>query len=218
MEAVQNNAHHKVTVGEHTIRTMCACEPDRILRLTMLLHDSGKPACQTIDENGIYHYHGHAKPGAEIAQEVLRRLKYDKATERVVVHLIRNHSLYPELTEEGVRRSAVQIGPDLFELFLKVKRADIGGQNPEVQERKLRYMEDVEAIWRQILARGDCLSLKELAVTGDDLIASGIPKGKQIGLILERLLDEVLKDPSANEKTLLLDRAASLKNLVTHDD
>ena len=218
MEAVQNNAHHKVTVGEHTIRTMCACEPDRILRLTMLLHDSGKPACQTIDEDGIYHYHGHAKPGAEIAQRVLQRLKYDRATERVVVHLIRNHSLYPELTEEGVRRSAVQIGEDLFDLFLKVKRADIRGQNPQVQERKLQYMDEVEAIWHRIRARGDCLSLKALAVTGDDLIASGIPRGKEIGRILNRLLDEVLKDPSANEKSLLLDRAAFLKNLVTYGD
>ena len=63
MDAVQNNAHHRITVGEHTIKTMCACAPDRILRLTMLLHDAGKPACQTLDENGVYHYHGHAQPG-----------------------------------------------------------------------------------------------------------------------------------------------------------
>ena len=149
---------------------------------------------------------------------MLQRLKYDRATERVVVHLIRNHSLYPELTEEGVRRSAVQIGEDLFDLFLKVKRSDIRGQNPQVQERKLQYMDEVEAIWHRIRARGDCLSLKALAVTGDDLIASGIPRGKEIGRILNRLLDEVLKDPSANEKSLLLDRAAFLKNLVTYGD
>ena len=207
MEALQNNAHHRISVGEHTIRTLCACEPDRILRITMLLHDSGKPVCQTIDENGVFHYHGHAAPGAEIAQKVLRRLKYDKATERVVVHLIRNHSLYPEQTEEGVRRAVVLLGEDLFDLFLKVKRADIGGQNPEVQDWKYRYMDEVESIYQRIRERGDCLSLRTLAVSGDDLIAAGIPKGKEIGRILNMLLDEVLSDPALNEKTVLLAHA-----------
>ena len=224
MEAEQNNAHHRITVGEHTIRTMCACEPDRILRLTMLLHDCGKPSVQTIDGNGVFHYHGHAQPGAEIAKEVLRRLKYDKATEHTVVHLIRHHSLYPELTEEGVRRAVVLLTEDLFERFLKVKRADIGGQNPEVQEKKFRYMDEVEAIYRKILKRGDCLSLKTLAVSGDDLIEAGIPKGKEIGHILNRLLDEVLTNPSENDRARLLDRAVTLHrqgaewNLVTATD
>jgi tRNA nucleotidyltransferase (CCA-adding enzyme) len=195
MDAVQNNAHHKITVGEHTIRTMMAVEPDRILRVTMLLHDSGKPVCQTLAPDGVFHYHGHAAPGAVIAKKVMERLKYDKATERTVVQLIQNHSLYPELTPEGVRRAVVQIGEDLFPLFLKVKRADIGGQSEEVQQRKFEYMDQVELIYRGILERGDCLSLKRLAVTGDDLIAMGVPKGKRIGKILNTLLDEVLADP-----------------------
>lgn len=213
MEAVQNNQHHRITVGEHTIRTLMAAEPDRILRLTMLLHDSGKPLCQTQTPDGVYHYRGHAAPGAVVAKEVLERLKYDKATERTVIQLIRNHSLYPELTEEGVRRSVVQLGEDLFPLFLKVKRADIGGQNPEVQSRKFEYMDEVEAIYRRILERGDCLSLKRLAVTGDDLIRLGIPKGKRIGEILNRLLDEVLTEPEKNEKGFLIGRAAELAAL-----
>ncbi len=206
MEALQNNAHHKVTVGEHTIRTMMACEPDRILRLTMLLHDSGKPLCQTVDEKGVFHYHGHAAPGAEVARRVCERLKEDRATEKTVVSLIRNHSLYPELTQEGVRRAVVRIGEDLFPLFLKVKRADIGGQNQEVQQKKFVYMDQLEELYRQILERGDCLSLKTLAVTGDDLIDAGIPKGKEIGRILSLLLDEVLTDPEKNTKEYLLER------------
>ena len=204
MEAVQNNAHHKISVGEHTIRTLMASEPERILRLTMLLHDTGKPLCQTQTPDGVFHYHGHAAPGAVVARQVLERLKYDKATERTVIQLVKNHSLYPELSDEGVRRAVVQIGEDLFPTFLKVKRADIGGQNQEVQARKFIYMDEVEAIYHRILERGDCLSLKTLAVTGDDLIAAGIPRGKRIGEILGMLFDRVLKDPSANEKDVLL--------------
>ena len=98
----------------------------------------------------------------------------------------------------------VRVGEDLFPTFLKVKRADIGGQNQEVQARKFIYMDEVEAIYHRILERGDCLSLKTLAVTGDDLIAAGIPRGKRIGEILGMLFDRVLKDPSANEKDVLL--------------
>ncbi len=205
MESIQNNAHHQITVGEHTIRTLMASEPDRILRLTMLLHAAGKPLCQTIAPDGIYHYHGHAAPGAAVAKQVCERLKFDRATERTVVQLVKNHSLYPETTEEGVRRAVVLIGEDLFPMFLRVKRADIGGQSPAVQEKKFAYMDQVEEIYRRIAARGDCLSLRTLAVTGDDLIAAGIPKGKRIGEILQELLDLVLTDPSKNEKELLLD-------------
>ncbi len=214
MDAVQNNAHHRITVGEHTIRTMCAIAPDRVLRLVMLLHDSGKPVCQTIDENGIFHYHGHAAPGAVIAEKVCERLKYDRETQRIVVRLIRNHSLYPELTGEGVRRAVVQIGEDLFERFLQVKRADISGQNPEVQEKKFHYMDEVEEIYRGILARGDCLNLHTLAVSGDDLIAAGIPKGKEVGRILNVLLEEVLTDPEKNERAVLLNRCRELSGSV----
>ena len=118
-----------------------------------------------------------------------------------------NHSLYPELSEEGVRRAVVQLGEDLFPAFLKVKRADISGQNPEVREKKFLYMDQVEEIYRRILDRGDCLSLRGLKVSGDDLIGAGIPRGKQVGRILNLLLDEVLTDPAKNERGALLRRA-----------
>ena len=204
MDCIQNNAHHRLTVGEHTVHTLMACPADKVLRLTMLLHDTGKPECQTLDKQGVYHYHGHAEPGAEIAERVLERLKFDKATERAVVHLVRCHSLYPELTDESVRRAIVQIGEDLFERFMAVKRSDIRGQSPEVQERKLIYMDELEEIYRRILRRGDCLSLKDLAVTGDDLIAAGMEKGPAIGAVLQKLLDEVLHDPELNRRDKLL--------------
>lgn len=210
MGALQNNQHHKVSVGEHTIRTMMAAPKDRILRWTMLLHDSGKPLVQTINEEGIYHYHGHAAPGADVAKKVLERLKFDKASERDIVDLIRNHSLYPALSEEGVRRAVVQLTPRLFPLFLQVKRSDIRGQNPAVQKEKLRYMDQVETIYNRILERGDCLSLKQLAVSGNDLIGLGIPKGKKIGEVLGTLFDEVLQDPSLNNKEYLSERAKLL--------
>lgn len=210
MAAVQNNHHHRLTVGEHTIRTMMAAPPDRTLRWTMLLHDCGKPSVQRLDEKGVYHYHGHAAPGAEIAEKVLRRLKFDKASMRDIVHLVRNHSLYPALSEEGVRRAVVQLTPRLFPVFLQVKRSDIRGQNPEVQADKLDYMDKVEEIYHRVVDRGDCLSLRELALTGNDLIGMGFQRGAQIGEILGKLFDEVLQDPSLNTRAYLMERAKLL--------
>jgi tRNA nucleotidyltransferase (CCA-adding enzyme) len=211
MEAPQNNPHHIFSVGEHTIRTLMAIRADRILRLTMLFHDMGKPSVQTVDENGIYHHRGHAAPGAEIAGRIMRRLKFDRASERSVVQLVRCHSLYPDLTPEGVRRAVVRIGEDLFPLLLEVKCADIRGQNPEVQKEKLAYMDRVKELYEEILADGDCLSLKQLAVSGDDLLADGMKKGPELGSVLQALLDEVLEDPARNRKEYLLERSRSLR-------
>lgn len=211
MKCPQNNAHHKLSVGEHTIRTLRAVPPDRILRLTMLLHDLGKPLVQTVDEHGIYHYHGHAEPGAETAQKILNRMKCDKATERSVTALIRWHSLYPPLHHEDVRRAVVQIGEDLFQQFLEVKHADILGQSRGVQKDKLLYLDQLRAIYEDILRDGDCLSIQRLAVTGDDLIRDGFRPGRELGEVLKKLLDEVLADPGLNRKEELLARSRRLR-------
>lgn len=210
MGAVQNNQHHRLTVGEHTIRTLMAAPADRVIRWTMLLHDCGKPSVQTVDERGVYHYHGHAGPGADLAETVLKRLKFDKASMRQIVCLIRNHSLYPVLSEEGVRRAVVAVTPDLFPAYLAVKRSDIRGQNPSVQEEKLAYMDRVEEIYRRIADRGDCLCIRDLAIDGTDLMDLGAKKGREIGELLDQLLDEVLQDPALNRRDYLSERALLL--------
>lgn len=210
MEAPQNNAHHNTTVGEHTLRTLEASPQERLIRWTMLFHDMGKPSVSAIDENGIYHYRGHAAASAVIAKEICRRLKFDRATEERAVRLVEKHSIYPKLSDEGVRRSAAEIGLDLFPAFLKVKRSDILGQSPSVIPEKLVYMDGVEAIYRRILERGDCMDLKHLDISGSDLLAMGY-RGKEIGTVLQSLLDEVLEDPARNEKNYLLTRAQELR-------
>lgn len=92
-----------------------------------------------------------------------------------------------------------------------MKCADIRGQNPEVQKEKLAYMDRVKELYEEILADGDCLSLKQLAVSGDDLLADGMKKGPELGSVLQALLDEVLEDPARNRKEYLLERSRSLR-------
>ena len=212
MDQPQNSSHHIYNVGIHTLMTMAAILPERHLRLTMLLHDLGKPEVVYVKEDGIYHFHGHAANSAVMAGRILRRLKTDSNTIRKVCRLIAVHSLYPEETPEGVRRAVHQIGEDLFPDFLLVKRADTLGQSPAVHAVKLAYLERISRLYREIVERGDCLSLRGLAVSGSDLILDGMKRGKQVGEVLEALLDDVLADPEHNEKEYLMEQSRLIRS------
>lgn len=207
----QNGPHHAYTTGEHTLLAMQHIPENRILRLVMLFHDMGKPDVYTVDENGKDHFRGHAAYSEKIAEKILKELKFDNETLRTVCCLVRNHSWYPRLTGHDVRLCAYQIGPDLFDSFLLVKRADIMAQNPDVVEQKLAYLAEVEHIWRDIRMNRDCLSLKELRLTGRDLIADGMKPGPKLGEVLELLLLEVLEYPERNEPQYLLERSRQLR-------
>lgn len=218
MACAQNNPHHIYSVGEHTIQALRETEPDRILRLSVLLHDIGKPAVKTVDEKGIDHFYGHQKKGEEMAGAVLRRLKFDNETIRQVKRLVCFHDYRPALTPAGVRRAANRIGTDLFPLYLKVQRADIMAQNPDTRREKLAALDETERLYREILKEQDCFTLKQLAVTGRDLMQTGIPAGPQLGEILKELLSEVIEEPKRNRKEWLLEEAVKIyKNLADVD-
>ena len=207
----QNNSHHIYTTGVHTLVAMQNIPPDKVLRLTMLFHDMGKPDVVVTDENGKDHFRGHAAFSEKTAYRIMKNLKFDNETVRMVCNLVRNHSWYPQLSGRDVRMCAYQMGPELFDSFLLVKRADIMAHHPDVIEQKLDYLQEVEHIWEHIRMHGDCLSLKELAVTGKDLIADGMKPGQEIGEVLQELLMEVLEHPEKNEKETLLLRSREIR-------
>lgn len=206
VETPQNNPHHVYNVGEHTIRALMQSRPDRILRTAILLHDVGKPQCRTTDEKGIDHFYGHPEAGAQIARKILRRLKSDNETIRKTVQLVRCHDRQIRLTPAGVRRAIVRIGEDLFPLLLEVKEADLLAQSTFQREEKKAHMEKVRDLYAEILQRKDCLSLRDLAVNGNDLIGHGVRPGKEIGRILREMLEDVLAEPSHNDRDYLLRR------------
>ena len=201
METAQNNPHHKYSVGEHTIVSIGNARPDRILRYTMLMHDMGKPSCKTTDEQGIDHFYGHQEVSAQMANDILRRLKSDNETRRSVSKLVRYHDLTCGLTGKSVRK-----GEDLFPLYLEVKDADTRAQSDFRFQEKMDYLEEVRLLYRKILEEGDCLSLKDLAVNGKDLIAAGMKPGREIGEVLEAMYRDVIDDPEHNNKEYLMEK------------
>ena len=214
METAQNNPHHCYTVGEHSIRAMEAVEPDKCLRLAMLFHDIGKPVTKTTDQDGIDHFHGHPLVSEEMTRKILKRLKLDNQTIFTVTRLVRYHDHYIGQTSKAVRRSILEIGEEIFPLLLQVKRADIEAQSEYLKKEKEEHLETVQK-YEDILRKKQCVSLKELAVSGSDLIReNGMQPGKEVGEVLSCLLNLVIEDPALNQKETLLERAKSFGNTL----
>ena len=139
METPQKNPHHCYSVGEHTLASMQAIRRDKVLRLAMLLHDSGKPQTHSTDENGVDHFYGHAKVSGQIAKDVLRRLKFDNDTMDRVVRLVNAHDVLIEPAEKYMRRAMNRNGVDLFPDIFDVKQADLDGQSPYQRQQKQEH-------------------------------------------------------------------------------
>lgn len=206
METEQNNPHHMYSVGEHTLHAIKNVEKNKVLRLAMLFHDMGKPKAVTTDEKGIHHFYGHNEISSEITRAVLRRLRFDNDTIYKTEKLVYFHDYRPELTDKSIRRFVTKIGKELFPMYVLVQRADILAQSNYKRDQKLQNIQKAEEIFAGIIEREECLSLKDLAVTGKDLIEMGIKPGKEIGEILNGFLEMVIENPTLNKKEILLNK------------
>ena len=208
METPQNNPHHKYNVGMHTIEGLRQIEADRILRWTMLLHDVGKPEAR-VEGKEKDHFKMHPVIGEKIAEKVLRRLKFDNQTLRQVKTLVlwhdRRFGSVKEINIRTVRRWVSEIGPEMFEKLMKIQKADISAQSDYQREEKEAILTGTKQLFAKILEEQNCLSVKQLAVGGTDLIEAGVPQGKEVGEMLHWLLDQVLEKPSLNTKETLMD-------------
>ena len=204
MTTSQNTPHHCYTVGEHILHSLCHVRADKVLRITMLLHDIGKPVVRKTDENGRDHFKMHGIAGEKMAAQILRRLKFDNDTIRKVTRLVKWHDDRPEGTTKAVRRAVNRIGEDLFPYYLEVQQADMLAQSDYRRTEKQERLDKVKEAYETIINEHQCVSLKTLAVTGKDLIEAGYKPGREIGETLNRLLEVVLVDPQKNQKEILL--------------
>lgn len=215
METPQRHPHHCYSVGEHILQSMGFVEADRVLRLTMLLHDIGKPAVLTVDGQGQTHFHGHAGAGADMAENILRRLKFDNDTIHIVCKLVRYHDCGNgvEADMRTVRRAMHKIGEEAFPMLFAVRRADVMAQSSYLRQEKLRNVDQWQQYYEQIIESRQCVSLKDLAVKGADLLAAGWKPGRELGQALQRLLELVLEEPERNTKEWLLEEAERIRKI-----
>ncbi len=200
----QNSIYHYLSVAEHTLAVVKEVPKEKVLRLSAFFHDVAKPVCLTVGKDGKDHFYQHPEVGAELTKQILRRLKYDNDTIRKVCHLVRWHDTYPKLTETRVRRFLSDLGIAYYEALLYLQKADVKAHAKDAYEERRQYLVEYQKICENIIERGDCLSIKELAVDGKDLIQEGVPQGKELGKYLEALLKLVLSNPEKNTKDCLL--------------
>ena len=199
----QDNPHHLYTVWEHTIRAVEQVPPDPVLRVTMLLHDSGKPFTRTTDDKGIGHYRGHQQYSARLAEEVLNHLRFDRATSNRIISLVEAHDI-PLSTERRILlRRLNRFGEeDLRSLFL-IHQADRIATGTRNQEHAREHCQELNRALDLLLSEKPCFTLKDLAVHGEDLISLGY-RGREIGEKLEELLTKVMDGEIENSKEKLL--------------
>ncbi len=205
MATSQNHSHHCYDVGHHTIEVMRHVRPDKVMRLSAMLHDVAKPVCKKTDPKGEDHFVGHPQVGADMARDIMHRFKLDNATIDDVVRLVRHHDERPAPTKRNIRRLMSRVGAEHMPGYIELKRADIYGQSDYKRSEKLAETDEIERLYKEIIRDCECVTTASLAVTGRDVIEAGVKKGPEVGRALKYLLEVVIEDPAKNERDILLE-------------
>ncbi|MBO2516765.1 MAG: hypothetical protein CW338_05720 [Clostridiales bacterium] len=196
----QVSIYHDRNVWEHTALAVKNADRDLTVRWATLLHDIGKPACHTRDEQGYDHFAGHQDEGMILARQVLEGLKMPKKLISQVTVLVKEHDI--TLTDEIVWPLLAQLGSETFDLLLKVKYADLMAHADWVRPRA-NGLGTYAALKEMLIREGRAMSVQDLAVRGNDLAALGI-RSKAIGETLNRLFEKVVKRECENTREALL--------------
>lgn len=204
----QKNKHHIYDVYTHIIKSLVQSVPERHIRMALLLHDIGKIPCVSYDDSGEMHFYSHPQESAKMADGILTRLRFDNASREKIVKLIRFHD-YPIMTEDmrapsrkAMKKLMSKLGSDLIFDLLEIKRCD-NLSHAEKYIYKDEVFSETVRLAKDIIAKSECLSVKDLKINGYDLIQMGF-EGKKIGDILSKCLNAVINEEISNEKDELL--------------
>ena len=207
----QKNIHHIYTVDEHILKSLELTSRDLITRLAVLFHDIGKPRCYTFGEDGQGHFYKHEKYSVEIAEKLMLNLKFSKLDTERVCKIIRYHSLYRQNIDEiFVKKMLNRFGEEDIYRYLEVVEADRKTHNNDICN--LEDLEQIKTILKKIQETKPPLSIKDLKISGKDLLKVGVPKGKIIGEILDYLMEKVLEDENLNNYETLINLAINYKD------
>ncbi len=207
----QHNTHHSMDVFEHTLCVVDRVDNDIILRLAALFHDIAKPQCFKLDDNGIGHFYKHDIRGMEITRDRLKQLKYSNSIIDSVKKLVKEHMCrFDNITEKGAKKLIKRVGDeDVFKLF-NLQLADTNCKRPSVDISGIMRVQEMVI---KILTNKEPITTNDLDINGYDLMQLGIPQGKQIGLVLDKLLEIVLESPQLNRKESLIKCVLDIKDL-----
>lgn len=205
----QKNRHHCFDVYTHTLKAVETAKANLTVRLALFFHDIAKPLVAHFDEKGEQHYYGHPKKSAEITEKIMTRLRFDNETKSKVVTLVEFHDSpitvnnETEPSKKRLKKIMSQIGVKETYDLIEIKYCDNSAQNRDYFKGENFYKKSYEII-EEILNQKECFSVKDLKITGNDLINSGF-SGKKIGDILNVILDRVIKEKLINDHDRILE-------------
>lgn len=207
----QNNPWHVHDVFIHTVTALKSCKSDELcVKLAVLFHDIGKPFCYSEDEKGIGHFYGHAEKSAELCDGILKGLKFDNETRNTVTELVKLHDVPVEADKKIIKRRLSKIGEKQLRRLLIMKEADNLGQNTALTAERIPMLYEIRDMLDEIMSENECFSVKDLAVSGKDLLEIGYKSDKNLGKTLNRLLEEVIAEKVRNDRDELLDFARKM--------
>ncbi len=201
----QHTHYHSFDVYTHTVRTVEGVPPTPILRLAALLHDVAKPQTFRLDQDGVGHFYRHAAIGAPVAEEILRRLRLSNSDIQKITPLVKYHGLTRDTPIPKLPKLIAKLGQEAFFHLLALDKADSGAKHPPTQcpDDGDQIWQEIELAARDFLATTPPLTVRDLAVGGDDAMNLGL-SGREIGLALSHLLGQVLENKLANHREDLL--------------
>ena len=203
---------HDFDVADHLFYACDGAPKDNLaVRLAAFYHDIGKPearSSETVNGQEIIHFHGHESISAKKAKQSMTSLKFSNDMIDKVVHLVKEHMFFYESswTDAAVRRFIIRIGLENMKDLFDLRLSDIYGMHnvPLAPDSPTwKNLDELENRIKKVTEEKSALSLKDLAINGNDLINLGIPKGKALGNILKELFETVTDSPAMNTKEKL---------------
>lgn len=204
----QNSRYHVHDVWQHTLAALEAAGRDEIVRFTVLFHDIGKPYCYTEDGDGTGHFYGHGAVSANITDQVLGRLGFDGEIRAKIAELVKYHDVDFKESHRSMRRWLSRLGPEQMRRLLEVRRCDIWGQNPQLIRERTEEISRFTSILEEVEAEETHFRVRDLAVSGADLIKIGYTPGRGLGEALRGLAAMVEDGRLHNERVSLLEEAS----------
>ena len=200
----QNNPIHTDDLFNHIIKVIHLCDYDLITRFAALFHDLGKINAKIIDAKGIFHFYGHEKESALIAEEELRMLKASNETINSVKKIIKNHMLiYEDVSDKTLKKLIIEMEDKNLKRLFNLFYADLNSKGIKSKKENEQILKNFWDKIENIKKQGKILQFNDLDITGIDLINLKFDNRK-IGEVKNRLYDLVLGDELENEKEELL--------------
>ena len=204
----QKNHHHYLTVDEHIKKVVSLCNQDLELRMAALLHDIGKPQTFTLDIEGKGHFYNHEIESAKIAESILKRMKYSTKISDNIRNLVLYHlNTFKNCGRKYVKKLINEMGKDQVLKLFKLMEFDRIAHTPP---HDFRSLNELKRLYNEIVEKDEAVSVKDLKISGKDIIELGVSQGREVGVVLKLIFERVLEDSELNKKEILIKLAKEI--------